>query len=328
MLVAGLSDFLSPFTTHPLKPLALYPYSDWPLFEGAVQDIRRDVRDNRPGVFAAYANASYREQRLRPAPHCHEEVDVCNFAEYPDVQLFRPRAAMQAMLGKLAGSPFDGAPPHPPRFRACDAAGVGGRAAVNGHAADNSCALRIAFVQRQGFANRRRLLNLPELVAACNAHTWPGRVACSAISLTGGLRSARETLTGVDVLISPHGADLTNGLMLHNGASVIEIMPAVRQSCPCGMFRDLFSAPNDAGKVFYYRVDGRLAPAAPGSLNEPRPSFHSDLVLPWDTLAPLIATIWEVAGNASRYDANATMYRGMASEGVRNAHSHRHSKAA
>jgi capsular polysaccharide biosynthesis protein len=51
-----------------------------------------------------------------------------------------------------------------------------------------------------------------------------------------GFRASAALLAGADVLISAHGADMVNGLLLPAGASVVEVMPVVKRGCPCSMY--------------------------------------------------------------------------------------------
>ena len=101
------------------------------------------------------------------------------------------------------------------------------------------------------------------------------------------------------MLISVHGGDVLNALAMHDGASVVEIMPIVRKGCPCDMFRDLLTSPeDDSGRIFYYRVE---ATHASSDHPEYANTFHADVSLSWDALQPLLDTIWHVAADAGRY---------------------------
>ena len=298
---------LAPFTHHRVQPLGLFPRAS--LFAGhaVVDDFRRQRFE--PGVFEAYERASREWMRRRTAPHCHEAADVCNWAWYPHLPHMRPWSAMHAVLRHLSpdASTRGPAAAQPARLGACDWAPPTGGGRVTERVAPRlpSCKLRVAFAERQGHRMRRKLLNIDELVAACNA-AWPTRVECGKVRLSGGLRYALRLLGATDVLVSPHGADLINGLVMHNGASVVELMPEVTRGCPCGMFRQLYSDPlDDAGRVFYWRVDAQRNSTPPTDPH--RGTFHADLRVAWASLAPALEAIWRVGGRESRY-LNASLH--------------------
>ena len=294
-----------------MQPLALFPYSDpKPEYEGAVFDIRADVARRDRNIVDTYVNASYQFFRERQGTQCYSAAHVCDFSLPPSGQeIFkhlRPWATMQAVLAHAWSlAPSDAARA---RLRSCD--GIG--------ATDESCKLRIAFVRRKRY---RQLLNLAELVSACNA--WqPLSVTCEVVDLSVGLQGSARLLRAVDVLISPHGGDLLNALALHSGASVVEILPVSQKGCPCDFFGKIFGTgahhadSNDAGMVFHYRVPATSSMpnklgcqiagfscmssrgAAPAAAKK---SFNDDITLEWSALLPVLDAIQTVAGNATRY---------------------------
>ena len=281
---------LEPFSKHAVQPLALYPYqTPQREYDGATFNIRAEYRNRT--VSDAYADASSRFHRQRTAPECHEEALVCDFTHPPDLadvrRHLRPLATMQAVLAHASGheSPVQ---PVGSRMRACEIEG------------DRVCKLRIAFVRRTG---RRLLLNLHELVAACNA--WqPQHARCEAIDFSAGLKHSRAMLAKIDVFISPHGGDMVNALALHDGASVIEVLPVNLGGCPCDMFHTMFNSGawqrHDSGHVHYYRVQATKSLHADPIIAK---TFHADLVLSWAALSPLLNAIVYVAGNDTRYTA-------------------------
>lgn len=71
-------------------------------------------------------------------------------------------------------------------------------------------------------------------------------------------------LRRTNVLIGPHGADMTNAFALHAGTSVVELLPPIRNGCPCTMYQRMFAA---EPQVFHYTGRARptkTTPPAPG----------------------------------------------------------------
>ena len=106
---------------------------------------------------------------------------------------------------------------------------------VDGHAFDLGV---YVFVDRRG--SRRKLWNLGALVRQCQ-HWRGARIVCSSADFGGGLteRAVGDAILRTDVLVSPHGADLVNGFGLHDGASVVEVVPPYTKGCPCHIFQEL-----------------------------------------------------------------------------------------
>ena len=280
-------DLLAPFSQYAVQPLALYPYSSpEPEFKGAPFNIRAEAVQNNRTFFDVYARASEQYFRGRTSPACHEVVQVCDFSKptsHGDIHFhLRPWTTMQTVVSRLWGdAPFQ---PGAPRFRACD------------HERNPTCKLVISFVQRRG---RRQLLNLQELVTACNG--WQPQLAtCRIVDLSAGLKTAQHILRTTDVLVSPHGGDVTNALALHDRASVVEILPVHIGGCPCELFIKLFNsnAKNEDGRVFYHRVKATNSSHPDHKVAK---TFHAHLELSWAVLQPTLDAIVAISGNTTRY---------------------------
>ena len=109
-----------------------------------------------------------------------------------------------------------------------------------------SCANCVAFVERADAVARN-----PTRFAACRVWLCPSSVICEITSFGNGLLPVAPALQ-IDVP-SAHGADLINGLALHTGASVVEVLPIYgRQYRPCEVFAQVFSAEK---RVFSFHLD-------------------------------------------------------------------------
>ena len=218
-------------------------------------------------AYARYAARSAAAFAARAQPRCYARALVCDLfsdgmagPHRHHRMLTQPWAAMQRVLAyHRVGDNRSGVR----RARACanEADPALGDAA-------SLCPLRVALVKRQG---RRRLLNLPELLDECNA--WRhGLVACSTIDLSEGVLAA-TALSAVDVLVCPHGADIINGLALHAGAAVVEVMPRSTQGCPCNKYRELFGTQD---QVVHYQLafSDRASPMGG--------TYNDDLHVPWE----------------------------------------------
>ena len=65
-------------------------------------------------------------------------------------------------------------------------------------------------------ANRQPLWLLH--VRARHRSLLPQLATCRIVDLSGGLKTAQHILRKTDVLVSPHGGDMTNALALHDRA--------------------------------------------------------------------------------------------------------------
>ena len=54
---------------------------------------------------------------------------------------------------------------------------------------------------------------------------WPRRIEPGASRYPARLRLAGLALAGATLLVSPHGAHLTNAMWLPEGATLVEVMP-------------------------------------------------------------------------------------------------------
>ena len=267
--------WLEPFSAHPVQPLAATP-------RALVKSIWRTLASDDD--YAAYANQSRAMFAARKPPHCFARARVCDFTSLPKPHAARPWSTVQAVAAyhaavndtvrtavragaflpaatataaaaaQLTSEVVDevasrrAAAPFGQRRGGVERSANGSRelrrsACAAGESMDGGgCALAITFANRLG---RRKLQNLHELVAACNA--WrpaaaPGlRVRCTAHNFGVGLVLSLAVLARTDVLILPHGADLINGFALHAAASVVEVMPVHQGGCPCTMYKNMFT---------------------------------------------------------------------------------------
>ena len=268
--------WLEPFSAHPVQPLAATPP------RALVKSIWRTLASD--AEYAAYANQSRAMFAARKPPHCFARARVCDFTSLPKPHAARPWSTVQAVAAyhaavndtvrtavragaflpaatataaaaaQLTSEVIDevasrrAASPFGQRRGGIERSANGSRelrrsACAAGESMDGGgCALAITFANRLG---RRKLQNLHELVAACNA--WrpaaaPGlRVRCTAHNFGVGLVLSLAVLARTDVLILPHGADLINGFALHAAASVVEVMPVHQGGCPCTMYKNMFT---------------------------------------------------------------------------------------
>ena len=174
-----------------------------------------------------------------------------------------------------------------PRLRVCESNATRGLA----------CPLRVTFIQREG---RRRLHNLDAHLAACNAWQPQGRrhdlvVHCQAHNFRTGLQAAIPLLRQTDVLIGPHGADMTNGLVLHAGATVVELLPPIQRGCPCFMYQKAFAAEKH---LLHYTASTQNKSAAvhTGPKSTWR-TYNSDFVVPVEVTERVLAKVVDVGGN-------------------------------
>lgn len=240
-------------------------------------------------------------KRARAPPRCFARASVCDLSQEGTVAglgRHAPWAAMQAVMHHFAP-----ATPPPPPTTAEPAA---------------SCVLRVAFVERH---RRRRLANLEDLIAACNR--WHrGHVSCSSISFGRGLPPVAQQLRGIDVLVSPHGADAIHALALRRGAWLLEVMPIHnRPNCPCDVFRALLGAEK---AVHYLRLSTTnrsyaAVPTVSGRANVG--TMHADLRVPWEAVRAALEAIAagtptaEALPDATQLGASAAGWRLLTSAG-------------
>lgn len=292
----GFHYLLEPFLTPPQKRVRTL----------APMPPRRDAWGLRWAKASRKSMTRYRLLWERHAaeqysgPRCFARCTVCDYSHeahrMQGIHSWKPWEAMQKVM-----SYYGHASAGPSRLRFCDA---------EERTASGDCKLHIGIVKRSG---RRKLANLEGLLASCQA--WrPLEVACSTISFGNGLLSAAAELRRMDVLIAPHGADLINGLAMHAGASVLEVLPIFnRQACPCDVFLNVFGAER---RVFGFRLDSRnprfsvsngrtmRLPGGSGKTIHMAGNFHSDLVPPWSALQRVLELITDrVRGDRSAYES-------------------------
>ena len=247
---------------------------------------------------------------------CFRSATVCNFARQPTKPgSARPWSLMQALATHHAGPPPSRAtsmsrmlscgdglleqqrgegPVEPAVARAARAAERAGRGGER-------CPLRVVFIQREG---RRRLLNIDEHVAACNAWRSTRGVddptpSCEAYTFRRGLAAALPLLRRTDVLIGPHGADMTNALALHAGATVVELLPPIASGCPCAMYQQQFAV---EPSVLHYTASTRnVSRAARTGLPRFWNTYHSDFVTPVEVTRRILSHVVDVGGRLERF---------------------------
>lgn len=265
--------WLRPFSAQPVLPMSLTPTPE-PLQQALFGNRRCDA-----ACFARYLQQStaYFAARGR---RCFERAKICQFAYTPRVG--RPWNTMQAVLAHHTGRTPDARP------------------TLLAEPAERT--LRVSFVVR---ATRRRLSNLEQLLAACARWTprqvagGRVRVACTAVSFCSSLVANAAMVRRADVLVGPHGADMTNALSMHAGASVLEVIPVYTQGCPCDTFRRVFGMEPRA--VLHYTARSRNASYATSTARPYAGTYHSDLHLPPAVLVAALQRVVEVNGDPARY---------------------------
>lgn len=150
-----------------------------------------------------------------PRQRCFRRLLFCGRQRWHEAY---PLTAFGRLLLRHHGFPPPPPPPSLPQPAAGAGAGGGQVPAGGGAAAAAAAAaqpLRVLFQHRNG--STRQLLNVQELVAACNAWRFqpPGAAAalsasCAPVAL-GSLRSTLEAAQEADVLVGMHGANLVRG---------------------------------------------------------------------------------------------------------------------
>ena len=160
--------------------------------------------------------------------------------------------------------------------------------------------LRVVYIRRLG---RRRLRNIAEHVAACNE--WRSRLPntprtiCVAHSFDEGLKANLPLLRRTDVLIGPHGADMTNAFALHAGASVVELLPPIRSGCPCTMYQRMFAA---EPQVFHYTASttnkSHATRTGPANIHG---TYSSDFIVPVSVTERILEHVVLVGGRPENF---------------------------
>jgi len=237
-----------------------------------------------PDTWRAYMQQQ--QQVATQPPRCFERAYVCDFHAMPGrgtvLGTRRVQAAWQAaqrILRHVAGEEWRPERPSPPLVRV------------------------VVFARRAG---RRRLSNLDKLLARCKKEgprlsTKDKRInglVCESFDLGTGIRSAWRVLSRADVLVAPHGGDLTNGLFMRAGAAVLEILPVwggAGQGTRKGrkgpangkeafgrFFYDLFAEQPVCIQQLFTRNASYSRARMPGTAG----SYNEDLSIPWEVLRP------------------------------------------
>lgn len=148
-----------------------------------------------------------------------------------------------------------------------------------------SAPLRVLFARRSG---RRQLLNLDALLAACA--NMPSAYRCETFDFRHGLSKALSPLARADVLIAPHGGDMTNGMFLRPGASAIEMLPVWSRTRFAEYFSLVFRhQPVCLLQLFTRNASFSTARGQPGLSNKHWHTYNEDLHLPWATLHAVLS---------------------------------------
>jgi len=317
--------WLSPFTSHPVEPMAQTPPRE------LVKLIWRALATREQ--YARYRNLSNAMFARRQQPRCFKRAFVCDFTSMPTSAMRpRPWSAVQAVALHHGGSAQaarsvgnrisrllachsnlrerDNRPPFPIDGRSRTATAVTPQVEGASAASDSQsltrpgreiCGLRIVFADRKG---RRKLRNILELVDQCNAWRLPSpyetmRINCSMHNFGVGLVASLPLLAQMDVFIVPHGADIINGFAMHAGASVIEVMPVHRYGCPCDMYKRLFAYQGPA--VFHYQMESTNSSNAVSTEARKKGTYNSDLFLPWPSLRAALTHVLHTDGRRANY---------------------------
>ena len=291
MMSPQFESWVRPFTNQSIQPtiepLAFFP--DNLTFADQLVSGRAG-----PASYASYTQESLQYQAQRRGPRCFRKARVCDFTYPPPKPLIRPWLTMQAVVQRLGLSDGQSVQRH---LRACE-----GAHSRLSHGRPGECPLRIIFALRR---RRRKLTNVDELVSRCDSATFSVgdslfriRASCSAIELVGGLEQHAHLLAKTDVFISPHGADMINGLALHAGASVIELMPNGTRGCPCEMYQTMFTSPLDGPAPFYYRL--QPSTDANQAIMRARRNYNMDISVPWEAIQNVLDIVTHVNGLATR----------------------------
>ena len=221
------------------------------------------VRDpQHHGERASHLSSTQASERhfAERGQRCYKRAKVCDFSSFPvsrsgDMLSMRPWSFMQLLAAHHVGPAPASLSPHMHSMLSCNASAAdnSGIMEIGGGGEDTwhgQPCLRVVYIRRMG---RRRLRNIAEHVAACNA--WRPRLPnaprtiCVAHSFDEGLKANLPLLRRTDVLIGPHGADMTNAFALHAGASVVELLPPITTGCPCIMYQRMLAA---EPQVFHY----------------------------------------------------------------------------
>ena len=100
------------------------------------------------------------------------------------------------------------------------------------------------------------------------------------------------------MLVVSHGADVINGLGMHAGASVVEVMPVHQAGCPCDMYRRMYTY--EGPTVFHYQMVSKNDSRAVSPMPR-KHTYHSDLELPWPALRTALEHIVATGARRANY---------------------------
>ena len=243
---------------------------------------------------------------------CYRRAQVCDFSFFPvsrsgDMLSMRPWSLMQLLAAHHAGPAPASLSPHM-HMLSCKRVGrrqlghgdIQRRGSSIGIPAHGQPCLRVVYIRRLG---RRRLRNIAEHVAACNE--WRSRLPntprtiCVAHSFDEGLKANLPLLRRTDVLIGPHGADMTNAFALHAGASVVELLPPIRNGCPCTMYQRMFAA---EPQVFHYTASttnkSHASRTGPANIHG---TYSSDFIVPVSVTERILEHVVTVGGRPENF---------------------------
>jgi len=296
--------WLSPFSNGAVKSMDFYPGElQQAMFgnRGPIPSVQCDVN----GIMIAHrassdvethscleqyhqASESYFQSR---GQLCHASMRVCDFSSEGAGR--RLWSMMQAVLAFHVGMPSPGA--LIPRMRTCEP--------------DAKCPLRVLIFER---VRRRRILNLPELVQACSRWRPPLHfgfhdleVECKTVNFSQGILQHASTLRRADVFISMHGADMVNGLALHSGATIMEILPPRPHPCDTSSF--FFAFTNERRHTFFYRAYSDQLSYSSSPVTGGR---NADVQVPPALIEALLNRTVQVGGDPDRYKYGCFDYDG------------------
>ena len=297
MLPEHFWPLLDAFSSHGVEPMSLFP-NETRHEQLSLVHARADRLS-----FEAYRRRSIKLFESRQPERCYERAIVCDMlSDTGQLQqpwfrrlqgVLRPWSAMQAILRHHGVNDPD-ANTH--RMRACSS--------PRNFQLQESCPLRVSFVLR---ANRRLLLNAHALMRQCNSWTpaqQPSlRVLCDTIRFSQ--RPVQFPISDIDVLITPHGADVVNALKMHSGASLVEVMPVLLPgSSACAgitagcsdTLTDLQNMIRAEPKIRHYRLFTDRPQHARVSGGH---AYDANLVLPWDALRSVLDDVVSNSRNST-----------------------------
>ena len=95
---------------------------------------------------------------------------------------------------------------------------------------------------------------------------------------------------------------MTNGLVLHAGATVVELLPPIMAGCPCGMYQGQFRA---GRHLLHYTAStvNRSAAVRTGAKNT-WGTYNSDFMMPVEVTERILAHVVQTGGEVPRQNSN------------------------